>query len=53
MKTPFIIATIGNAIGGALSGVLHAKRYMMGALGLLGLPSYIDPNVGGEGLYSM
>ena len=53
MKTPFVIATIGNAIGGALSGVLHAKRYMMGALGLLGLPSYIDPNAGGEGLYSM
>ena len=53
MKTPFIIATIANACGGALSGVLHAKRYMMGALGLLGLPSYIDPNVPGEGLYSM
>lgn len=53
MKKPFIIAIIGNAVGGAITGFFGARRYMMGALGLLGIPSYIDPAPNGAGMYSV
>lgn len=52
-KKPFIISCIAGAIGGAFTGFMGAKSYMMGGLGLFGLPCYIDPNAGGEGVRSM
>ncbi len=42
-KKPFIISCIGGAAGGAVIGFAGVKSYMMGGLGLFGIPSYIDP----------
>lgn len=41
-KKPFIYSCIGGAIGGAFIGMMGARSYSMGGLGLFGLPSYID-----------
>jgi PTS system beta-glucosides-specific IIC component len=41
-KKPFIISCIGASIGGAIIGFAGVKGYMMGGLGLFGLPSYIN-----------
>lgn len=51
-KNPFVIGCIASAVGSAFAGLMGAKRYMVGGLGLFGLPSYIDPS-GDAGLYSM
>lgn len=50
-KKPFVIGCISSAIAGAFVGLMGAKRYIPGGLGLFGLPGYID--AGGTGLYSM
>lgn len=50
-KQPFVMACISAGIAGALVGVLGAKRYIPGGLGLFGLPGYID--AGSTGLFSM
>lgn len=51
-KTPFWNACAGAGVAGVLVGIMGAKRYIPGGLGLFGLPGYIDAN-GGTGLYSM
>jgi len=50
-KKPFVTACIAAGIAGALVGLLGAKRYIPGGLGLFGLPGYIDAE--GTGLFSM
>lgn len=42
-KKPFIISCIAAAIGGGIIGAAGVKSYMMGGLGVFGLPTYIDP----------
>lgn len=42
-KKPFIMGVIGGACGGAVLGAMGGKMFSMGALGVLGLPSSIDP----------
>lgn len=49
-KKPFIISCIAGCIGGAFTGLIGAKSYGMGGLGLFGLTAFIDPATGGEGL---
>lgn len=51
-KKPFVIGCIASAIAGAFVGVMGAKRYIPGGLGLFGLPGYIDAT-GGTGMFSM
>lgn len=51
-KTPFIYSCIGGAVGGAFIGLMGARSYTMGGLGLFGLPSYID-TVGDTGIQSL
>lgn len=41
-KTPFLISCIGGAIGGAIIGGAHVYGYMIGGLGVFGIPSYIN-----------
>jgi PTS system beta-glucosides-specific IIC component len=41
-RKPFIISCIGGAIGGGIIGFAGAKLYMLGGLGIFGLPSYIN-----------
>lgn len=50
-KKPFMIACISAAVAGAFVGLMGAKRYIPGGLGLFGLPGYID--AGSTGLFSM
>lgn len=42
-KKPFVISCIAASIGGAIIGVSKATGYMLGGLGVFGLPSYINP----------
>lgn len=51
-KKPFVLGCVASAIAGAFVGIMGAKRYIPGGLGLFGLPGYIDAN-GGTGMYSM
>lgn len=51
-KKPFIYSCIGGAIGGGFIGLMGARSFTMGGLGLFGLPSYID-TVGDTGIQSL
>ena len=42
-KKPFVISCIGAAIGGAIAGFGGATQYVIGALGIFSLPSFINP----------
>lgn len=43
-KKPFIISCIASAIGGGIIGFAGVKTFMMGGLGLFGLPCFIGDN---------
>lgn len=45
-KTPFIFACIGSAAGGAVMGIMNAKSYVMGGLGIFGVPNFINTATG-------
>jgi len=42
-KKPFVISCIAASIGGGVAGLMGAKTYMMGGLGIFALPSAIHP----------
>jgi PTS system beta-glucosides-specific IIC component len=42
-KRPFVFSCIGGAVGAGVVGLLGCKAYVMGGMGVFGLPSYIDP----------
>lgn len=44
MKTPFLIACIVSAIAGAIGGFFKLTIYILGGLGIFGLPSYVSPD---------
>lgn len=46
LKRPFIITLITSAVGGGIMGATGTKVYMMGGLGVFGIPS----KIGSEGL---
>ena len=50
-KKPFVISCIAASIGGGIIGFMGVKSYMMGGLGLFGLPCYIDAKT--NSAYSM
>lgn len=43
-KKPFVISCIAAAIGGGIMGFAGVKTFMMGGLGLFGLPAFIGDN---------
>jgi beta-glucoside PTS system EIICBA component len=43
LKKPFIISCIGGAVGGGILGFAGSKLYMVGGLGIFGIPTYIGP----------
>lgn len=45
-KKPFIYSCIGGAVAGVVMGVMNIKGYVMGGLGIFGIPSYINPATG-------
>lgn len=52
-KKPFIISCIGAAVSGAIAGLMGTKTYMIGGLGVFGIPSFIGPNGIDKGFYGM
>ncbi|MFB3164993.1 beta-glucoside-specific PTS transporter subunit IIABC [Neobacillus sp. 179-J 1A1 HS] len=46
LKRPFIISCIGGAVGGAILGFMGSQIYMVGGLGIFGIPTYISPKGG-------
>ncbi|MFX3617696.1 MAG: beta-glucoside-specific PTS transporter subunit IIABC [Sporolactobacillus sp.] len=45
-KRPFILSCIAAAIGGGLLGFFGSKLYMVGGLGIFGIPSMLNPKTG-------
>ncbi|MCK0473443.1 beta-glucoside-specific PTS transporter subunit IIABC [Halalkalibacter sp. APA_J-10(15)] len=43
LKRPFIITLITSAIGGAIMALMDTRVYMLGGLGIFGIPSKIGP----------
>ncbi|MGS2780347.1 beta-glucoside-specific PTS transporter subunit IIABC [Robertmurraya sp. GLU-23] len=46
LKKPFIFSCIAAAVGGGIIGVTGVKLYMIGGLGIFGIPSHINPEGG-------
>jgi len=46
LKKPFIISCIAAAVGGGILGFAKSQIYMVGGLGIFGVPTYIDPKAG-------
>lgn len=42
-KKPFVISCIAAAVGGGIIGGFGVKGYIIGGLGIFGIPSYIGP----------
>ncbi|TWT27288.1 beta-glucoside-specific PTS transporter subunit IIABC [Planomicrobium sp. CPCC 101110] len=46
LKKPFIMSCIGGAVGGAILGFAKSSLFMVGGLGIFGIPTYISPTEG-------
>ncbi|WP_018930646.1 beta-glucoside-specific PTS transporter subunit IIABC [Gracilibacillus lacisalsi] len=44
LKRPFILTLITSAVGGGIMALMNTKVYMMGGLGIFGIPSKIGPD---------
>ncbi|WOW21250.1 beta-glucoside-specific PTS transporter subunit IIABC [Clostridioides difficile] len=52
-KTPFIYSCVGGGVAGAVMGIMNVKSYVMGGLGIFGIPNYINPTTGDmKGVYA-
>ena len=51
MKVPFVIACISAAIGGAVGGFFKMKTFVIGALGIFSISSYIPKQGIGKDFY--
>ncbi|EOI57055.1 beta-glucoside-specific PTS transporter subunit IIABC [Enterococcus gilvus] len=45
-KKPFIYSMIGGAVSGAFMTAMNVRSYVMGGLGVFGIPSYINQQTG-------
>ncbi|WP_160674899.1 beta-glucoside-specific PTS transporter subunit IIABC [Clostridium sp. C8-1-8] len=50
-KKPFVLSCIGAAIGGGILGAAGSNLYIMGGMGVFGIPSYIGPNGMDKGFF--
>jgi PTS system beta-glucosides-specific IIC component len=50
-KKPFILSCIGGSLGGALLGFMGTNMYMIGGLGIFGIPGFLGPNGMDSGFY--
>lgn len=50
-KKPFILSCIAASIGGGLIGLMGSKIYMMGGMGIFGIPTFIGPDGIDKGFY--
>ncbi|PKG22746.1 beta-glucoside-specific PTS transporter subunit IIABC [Niallia nealsonii] len=51
LKKPFIMSCIAAGVGGAIAGATNVKGFIIGGLGVFGIPSYISPEGIGMDLY--
>ncbi|AUO15637.1 PTS beta-glucoside transporter subunit IIABC [Clostridium taeniosporum] len=53
-KKPFILSCVAGAVGGGILGFANSFVYMIGGLGIFGIPSFISPKEGiTTGFYGM
>ncbi|MDI3530084.1 MAG: beta-glucoside system component [Thermoanaerobacter sp.] len=52
-KKPFILSCIAAAVGGGIMGFMGTKMYMLGGLGIFGIPSFISPKGIDTGFYGV
>lgn len=45
-KRPFVATLVASAIGGAIMGFFGTKNYIIGGMGIFGIPNYINPDNG-------
>ena len=45
-KKPFIYSMVGGAVSGAFMTAMNVRSYVMGGLGVFGIPSYINQQTG-------
>lgn len=50
-KKPFILSCIAAAIGGGIIGIMGTKGYILGGLGIFGIPNFINPEGIDSGFY--
>ncbi|WP_340023217.1 beta-glucoside-specific PTS transporter subunit IIABC [Paenibacillus sp. FSL K6-1096] len=50
-KKPFVLSCIAAAVGGGIVGLMGTKGYILGGLGIFGIPSYISPEGMDKGFY--
>lgn len=50
-KKPFILSCVAAAVGGGIIGLMGTKGYILGGLGIFGIPSYISPDGMDKGFY--
>ncbi|MEK3714839.1 beta-glucoside-specific PTS transporter subunit IIABC [Paenibacillus sp. FSL R7-0333] len=50
-KKPFILSCVAAAVGGGIVGLMGTKGYILGGLGIFGIPSYISPDGMDKGFY--
>jgi PTS system beta-glucosides-specific IIC component len=50
-KKPFILSCIGGSLGGAILGLMGTNMYMIGGLGIFGIPGFLGPNGMDSGFY--
>ncbi|MBC1537472.1 beta-glucoside-specific PTS transporter subunit IIABC [Listeria seeligeri] len=51
LKKPFIMSCIAGGIGGGIIGFAGAQSYIMGGLGVFGIPNFIKPGTGIDGAF--
>ncbi|API91493.1 MULTISPECIES: beta-glucoside-specific PTS transporter subunit IIABC [unclassified Virgibacillus] len=45
-KKPFYATLLASSIGGIIIGIANSKSYIIGGMGLFGIPNYISPDTG-------
>lgn len=45
-KKPFILSCIAAGVGGGIMGFMGSKSYMIGGIGIFGIPNFINPKTG-------
>lgn len=50
-KKPFVLSCIAAAIGGGILGFAGSNLYIMGGMGVFGIPSFIGPNGMDKGFF--
>ncbi len=53
LKIPMIASIIAGSIGGAIAGIFGSMKYSMGGAGVIGIPTYLNPEGLDAGFYGL